>query len=163
MTYRDFRACVCYRVSNDYMHRVRWLKSIKASISFAASTFDQRHCPVGLHLSFEQACEEWCAMSSSASASAYWRVAGMSYLKYSGLCADMVRAALKEPAKTKARTREVIFFRRADWKDGQPQKQSELMGIALTLRGSHVQQNTSTYTREVQLNTRDLCLQSSRI
>ncbi|DBA89223.1 TPA: hypothetical protein ACH3X1_016369 [Trebouxia sp. C0004] len=62
-------------------------------------------------------------MSSSASASAYWRVAGMSYLKYSGLCADMVRAALKEPAKTKARTREVVFFRRADWKDGQPQKQ----------------------------------------
>lgn len=65
-------------------------------------------------------------MSSSASASAYWRVAGMSYLKYSGLCADMVRAALKEPAKTKARTREVVFFRRADWKDGQPQKQSKL-------------------------------------
>ncbi len=72
-------------------------------------------------------------MSSSASASAYWRVAGMSYLKYSGLCADMVRAALKEPAKTKARTREVVFFRRADWKDGQPQKQSELMEVVLTL------------------------------
>ena len=64
-------------------------------------------------------------MSSSASASAYWRVAGMSYLKYSGLCADMVRAALKEPGRTKARTREVVFFRRADWRDGQPQKQSE--------------------------------------
>ena len=64
-------------------------------------------------------------MSSSAAASAYWRVAGMSYLKYSGLCADMVRAALKEPARTKARTREVVFFRRAEWKDGQPQKQSE--------------------------------------
>ena len=50
----------------------------------------------------------------------------MSYLKYSGLCADMVRAALKEPAKTKARTREVVFFRRAEWKDGQPQKQSKI-------------------------------------
>lgn len=71
-------------------------------------------------------------MSSSASASAYWRVAGMSYLKYSGLCADMVRAALKEPARTKARTREVIFFRRADWKDGQPQKQSKLMCTLMT-------------------------------
>ena len=102
-------------------------------------------------------------MSSSASASAYWRVAGMSYLKYSGLCADMVRAALKEPAKTKARTREVVFFRRADWKDGQPQKQSELMGIALTLHCNHTQQHKSTYTREVQLNTHGLCLQSSRI
>lgn len=65
-------------------------------------------------------------MSSSASASAYWRVAGMSYLKYSGLCADMVRAALKEPARTKAKTREVVFFRRAEWKNGQPQKQGEL-------------------------------------
>lgn len=64
-------------------------------------------------------------MSSSASASAYWRVAGMSYLKYSGLCADMLRAALKEPAKTKAKTREVVFFRRADWKNGQPQKQGQ--------------------------------------
>jgi len=163
MTYRDFRACVFRRVSDDYMHRVRWLKSIKASISFAASTFDQRHCPVGLHLNLEQACEEWCAMSSSASASAYWRVAGMSYLKYSGLCADMVRAALKEPAKTKARTREVVFFRRADWKDGQPQKQSELIGVALTFRCSQIQQHISTYTRKVQLNTRGLYLQSSRI
>ena len=66
-------------------------------------------------------------MSSSAAASAYWRVAGMSYLKYSGLCADMVRAALKEPGRTKARTREVVFFRRAEWKDGQPQQQSELL------------------------------------
>lgn len=64
-------------------------------------------------------------MSSSASASAYWRVAGMSYLKYSGLCADMVRAALKEPVRTKAKTREVVFFRRAEWKDGQPQKQGK--------------------------------------
>lgn len=72
------------------------------------------------------------SMSSSASASAYWRVAGMSYLKYSGLCADMVRAALKEPGKTKARTREVVFFRRADWKDGQPQKQSELQNTLMT-------------------------------
>ena len=71
-------------------------------------------------------------MSSTASASAYWRVAGMSYVKYSGLCADMVRAALKEPAKTKARTREVVYFRRADWKDGQPQKQSELHNTVMT-------------------------------
>ena len=35
----------------------------------------------------------------------------------------MVRAALKEPVKTKAKTREVVFFRRAEWKNGQPQKQ----------------------------------------
>eukprot|EP00891_Asterochloris_glomerata_P006212 jgi/Astpho2/6212/e_gw1.00088.183.1_t len=64
-------------------------------------------------------------MSSSAAASSYWRVAGMTYLKYSSLCADMVRAALKEPARTKARTREVVYFRQAMWKDGKPEKQGK--------------------------------------
>lgn len=62
-------------------------------------------------------------MSSSAAASAYWRVAGMSYLKYSNLCADMVRAALKDTAKTKAKAREVIYYRSAVWKNGAPEKQ----------------------------------------
>lgn len=52
-----------------------------------------------------------------------WRVAGMSYLKYSNLCAEMVRAALKEPAKAKVKPREVIYFRSALWKNGQPEKQ----------------------------------------
>ena len=62
-------------------------------------------------------------MASTASASAYWRVAGMSYLKYSNLCADMVRAALKEPARTQAKIRETVYYRAATWKDGQPEKQ----------------------------------------
>ncbi|KAL4439950.1 hypothetical protein ABPG75_002951 [Micractinium tetrahymenae] len=62
-------------------------------------------------------------MSSSAAASAYWRVAGMTYLKYANLCADMVRAALKEPLKGKAKVRETIYFRQSLWKDGVPQKQ----------------------------------------
>lgn len=61
----------------------------------------------------------------SANASAYWRVAGMSYLKYSSLCADMVRAALKEPHKSAAKARETIFFRSAVWKEGKPEKQGE--------------------------------------
>merc|ERR1711977_290653 len=59
------------------------------------------------------------AMSSGA-ASAYWRVAGMSYLKYANLCADMVRAALKEPAKSNALKREVIFYRGTKWAEGKP-------------------------------------------
>lgn len=63
-------------------------------------------------------------MSSSAAASSYWRVAGMSYLKYSNLCADMVRASLKEPMKTKAKLREAVYYRAASWKDGKPKKQS---------------------------------------
>lgn len=52
-----------------------------------------------------------------------WRVAGMSYLKYSNICADMVRAALKEPVKAQAKAREVIYYRSAVWKNGQPEKQ----------------------------------------
>ncbi|CAK0783321.1 hypothetical protein CVIRNUC_006520 [Coccomyxa viridis] len=62
-------------------------------------------------------------MSSSAAASSYWRVAGMSYLKYANLCADMVRGSLKEPTKTKAKLREAVYYRAATWKDGKPEKQ----------------------------------------
>ena len=69
------------------------------------------------------------AMSSSAAASSYWRVAGMSYLKYSNLCADMVRSSLKEPQRTKAKLREAIYYRAAVWKDGKPEKQGADKGI----------------------------------
>jgi len=62
-------------------------------------------------------------MSSSAAASSYWRVAGMSYLKYSNLCADMVRSVLKEPAKKAAKSREAIYYRSAVWKEGAPENQ----------------------------------------
>jgi F-type H+-transporting ATPase subunit epsilon len=51
----------------------------------------------------------------------------MTYLKYSNLCADMVRAALKEPMKAKAKAREVIYYRSAIWKDGVPEKQGEFL------------------------------------
>lgn len=63
--------------------------------------------------------------SAAAAASAYWRVAGMSYLKYSGLCADMVRASLKEPFKSQAKAKEIVYFRSATWKDGKPEKQGD--------------------------------------
>ena len=50
----------------------------------------------------------------------------MSYVKYANLCADMVRAALKEgPAKTAAKAREVVYYRSALWKNGVPEKQGE--------------------------------------
>ena len=66
-------------------------------------------------------------MSSSAAASSYWRVAGMSYLKYANLCADMVRGSLKEPTKTKAKLREAVYYRAATWKDGKPEKQGQCL------------------------------------
>ena len=47
----------------------------------------------------------------------------MSYLKYSNLCADMLRASLKETAKVKAKAREAVYYRSALWKDGVPEKQ----------------------------------------
>jgi F-type H+-transporting ATPase subunit epsilon len=55
----------------------------------------------------------------------------MSYLKYSNLCADMVRAALKEPVKAKAKAREIIYYRSALWKDGVPGQTGELPRPAL--------------------------------
>lgn len=48
----------------------------------------------------------------------------MSYLKYAGLCSDMVRAALVPELRAKARTREVVYYRESVWKDGAPEKQS---------------------------------------
>ena len=70
------------------------------------------------------ACQPHSTMSSSAAASAYWRVAGMSYLKYSNLCADLVRGALKQELRAKAKEREIVYFKEAVWKDGRPEKQS---------------------------------------
>ena len=60
----------------------------------------------------------------------------MTYLKYANLCADMVRAALKEPMKAKAKAQEVIYFRSALWKDGVPQKQGKNIPIALENRSN---------------------------
>ena len=73
-------------------------------------------------------------MSSSAAASSYWRVAGMSYLKYANLCADMVRGSLKEPTKTKAKLREAVYYRAATWKDGKPEKQGQHLDLFYNAR-----------------------------
>jgi hypothetical protein len=43
------------------------------------------------------------SVAAAASSSAYWRAAGMTYLKYANLCAEVVRGSLKEPFLTKAR------------------------------------------------------------
>lgn len=45
----------------------------------------------------------------------------------------MVRAALKEPLKAKAKVRETIYFRQSLWKDGVPQKQGGWRRLHLTL------------------------------
>ena len=40
---------------------------------------------------------------SAAATSAYWRAAGMTYLKYANLCAEVLRGSLKEPFLGKVR------------------------------------------------------------
>lgn len=56
----------------------------------------------------------------------------MSYLKYSNLCAEMLRASLKEPFKSQAKLKEVVYFRSAVWKDGKPEKQGmSVMGVSI--------------------------------
>eukprot|EP00192_Tetraselmis_astigmatica_P023468 CAMPEP_0117657914 /NCGR_PEP_ID=MMETSP0804-20121206/5583_1 /TAXON_ID=1074897 /ORGANISM="Tetraselmis astigmatica, Strain CCMP880" /LENGTH=74 /DNA_ID=CAMNT_0005464397 /DNA_START=97 /DNA_END=321 /DNA_ORIENTATION=- len=62
-------------------------------------------------------------MSTPIAASAYWRIAGMSYLKYANLCADMVRSAMKEgPAKSSAKAREAVYYKASSWANGKQQK-----------------------------------------
>jgi F-type H+-transporting ATPase subunit epsilon len=48
----------------------------------------------------------------------FWRAAGMSYLKYANICADMMRGVLKEPFKSKAMQRQSIYFRSSKFVDG---------------------------------------------
>lgn len=63
-------------------------------------------------------------MSSTAAASSYWRVAGMTYLKYGELCATHVRSALKEgPVKAASKAREAVYYRSAKWEGGKPTEQ----------------------------------------
>lgn len=62
-------------------------------------------------------------MSSNAAASAYWRVAGMTYLKYAELASAHVRASLKPEPRAAAKAREAVYFRSAVWEEGKPKAQ----------------------------------------
>lgn len=55
----------------------------------------------------------------------WYRAAGWSYLRYSNVCADLLRNVLKEPHKAKAKLREVISYRFSPYVDGKQGKQSE--------------------------------------
>ncbi|OIT29642.1 PREDICTED: ATP synthase subunit epsilon, mitochondrial-like [Nicotiana attenuata] len=60
-------------------------------------------------------------MASNAAAP-FWRSAGMTYITYSNLCANLVRNCLKEPYKSEALTREKVHYSVSKWVDGKPQK-----------------------------------------
>lgn len=64
----------------------------------------------------------------------FYRAAGMSYLRYANICADLMRAVLKEPFKAKAEQRSLISFRSALWHDGKqsPYQPTELAATPQT-------------------------------
>ena len=49
-------------------------------------------------------------------ASNYWRLAGMSYLKYSNICAAMVREATKKSSR--AKFDETVHYKYFKWENG---------------------------------------------
>ncbi|CAN1305971.1 ATP synthase subunit epsilon, mitochondrial [Linum perenne] len=55
----------------------------------------------------------------------FWRSAGMTYISYSNICANLVRNSLKEPFKAEALNREKVHFSVAKWAEGKPQKPSK--------------------------------------
>ncbi|KAK6945736.1 ATP synthase, F1 complex, epsilon subunit, mitochondrial [Dillenia turbinata] len=61
-------------------------------------------------------------MASNAAAVPFWRAAGMTYITYSNICANLVRNCLKEPYRSEAINREKVHFSVAKWVDGKPQK-----------------------------------------
>ncbi|CAK8574531.1 unnamed protein product [Lathyrus oleraceus] len=61
-------------------------------------------------------------MASAGGAVPFWRAAGMTYITYSNICANLVRNCLKEPHKTEAISREKVHFSLSKWIDGKPEK-----------------------------------------
>jgi F-type H+-transporting ATPase subunit epsilon len=56
----------------------------------------------------------------------FYRAAGMSYLKYANICADLMRNVMKEPHKSQAAARSSIYFRASQWVEGKQGKPGEL-------------------------------------
>ena len=57
----------------------------------------------------------------------WYRAVGWSYLRYSNVCADLLRNVLKEPHKSKAASRQIIAYKFVPYNDGKAGKQSECM------------------------------------
>uniref|UniRef100_A0A3Q7GV19 ATP synthase subunit epsilon, mitochondrial n=3 Tax=Solanum subgen. Lycopersicon TaxID=49274 RepID=A0A3Q7GV19_SOLLC len=89
------------------------------------STFDRILC-AGTHLIRDNRTQPRESKSSrkmaSNAAAPFWRSAGMTYITYSNLCANLVRNCLKEPYKSEALSREKVHFTISKWADGKPQK-----------------------------------------
>lgn len=75
-----------------------------------------------------------CWKMASNAAVPFWRAAGMTYITYSNICANLVRNCLKEPYKTEVLTREKVHFSVSKWVDSKPQKPS-MIRILLSRSG----------------------------
>ncbi|WKA11767.1 hypothetical protein VitviT2T_029236 [Vitis vinifera] len=60
----------------------------------------------------------------SAAAVPFWRAAGMTYISYSNIYANLVRNCLKKPFKSEDLTHEKVHFSISKWDNGVPQKPS---------------------------------------
>eukprot|EP00574_Skeletonema_japonicum_P007037 CAMPEP_0201725626 /NCGR_PEP_ID=MMETSP0593-20130828/8974_1 /ASSEMBLY_ACC=CAM_ASM_000672 /TAXON_ID=267983 /ORGANISM="Skeletonema japonicum, Strain CCMP2506" /LENGTH=70 /DNA_ID=CAMNT_0048217047 /DNA_START=23 /DNA_END=235 /DNA_ORIENTATION=- len=49
----------------------------------------------------------------------FWRLAGVSYVQYVTKASSTVRAALKEPAKSKALAQETFSYNKSIWSNGE--------------------------------------------
>ncbi|KAL6584615.1 hypothetical protein OROMI_003904 [Orobanche minor] len=65
----------------------------------------------------------------SNTAAPFWRSAGMTYITYSSLCANLVRQCLKEPYRSEAFSREKVRFYISQWVEGKPEKTRLLYGL----------------------------------
>nr|GMC78013.1 ATP synthase subunit epsilon, mitochondrial [Ipomoea batatas] len=67
----------------------------------------------------------------------FWRAAGMTYITYSNLCANMVRNCLKDPYKSEALSREKVHFSVSKWIDGKAEKPGKHSFYASCIDSQH--------------------------
>lgn len=77
----------------------------------------------------------------------------MTYLKYSNTCADLVRQALKEPARSKVLNRAGFSMVKGEWKDGRIVERSKLHTLYFQLA---ILQLPST-NRSIDLDALNIC------
>uniref|UniRef100_A0A803LU95 ATP synthase subunit epsilon, mitochondrial n=1 Tax=Chenopodium quinoa TaxID=63459 RepID=A0A803LU95_CHEQI len=81
----------------------------------------------------------------------FWRAAGMTYISYSNICANLVRNCLKEPFKSEALAREKVLYSISKFEDGKPQKpipvshSTDLAGLGLIALELALENATNTF------------------
>eukprot|EP00550_Attheya_septentrionalis_P009808 CAMPEP_0198283674 /NCGR_PEP_ID=MMETSP1449-20131203/3248_1 /TAXON_ID=420275 /ORGANISM="Attheya septentrionalis, Strain CCMP2084" /LENGTH=72 /DNA_ID=CAMNT_0043980397 /DNA_START=69 /DNA_END=287 /DNA_ORIENTATION=+ len=66
-----------------------------------------------------------------ATATTFWRLAGMSYVQYVTKATSTVRMALKEPAKSKAMQQEIFEYNAASWVAGKQGAKTAVTKLAM--------------------------------